>query len=100
MIKHIVMWRLKDYAEGGTRAENALKMKKMLEDLQGQIPGLIRVEVGIDFLGSEQSFDVVLYTEFTSKESLELYQSHPLHRRAGEFIGAVREARAVVDFEV
>jgi hypothetical protein len=38
MIKHIVMWRLKEFAEGAAKAENALRMKEILETLPVKIP--------------------------------------------------------------
>ena len=58
MVKHIVLWKLKETAGGRSRAENAALIKKVLEELRGVIPGLLEIEVGVDFLHSEQSADV------------------------------------------
>lgn len=99
MIKHIVMWRLKDAAHGNDKAANARVIKERLESLRGRIPGLLAIEVGIDFLGSPESADIVLYSEFTSREALDAYQTHPLHQAIGPFIGEAREERRVVDYE-
>lgn len=99
MIKHIVMWRLKDAAHGNDKATNARMIKERLESLRGQIPGLLAIEVGIDFLGSGESADIVLYSEFTSREALDTYQTHPLHQAVAPFIGGAREERRVVDYE-
>lgn len=100
MIKHIVFWKLKEEANGFNKSENALAIKQKLEDLQGKIEGLIKIEVGIDFLGSAESADLVLYSEFTSKEALDFYQQHPLHKAIMPFIGEARSERRVVDYEV
>jgi hypothetical protein len=99
MVKHIVLWRLKDSALGNSKAENARLVKEKLESLRGIIPGLLKAEVGIDFGTSDQSFDVALYSEFESREALRGYQDHPAHRAVVSFIREVREERYVVDYE-
>lgn len=100
MIKHIVMWKLKEEALGNSKKENALLIKDKLEALRGQIPEILDLEVGIDFLESEQSYDIVLVSTFASKEALDIYQKHPKHVEVGAFVGEVRFARTVVDYEV
>ncbi|MDR3645322.1 MAG: Dabb family protein, partial [Clostridia bacterium] len=49
MVKHIVMWKLKEYANGDNKKTNAIKIKKMLESLQGVVPGAYKMEVGINY---------------------------------------------------
>ncbi len=100
MIKHIVFWKLKDFAEGVTKEQNVLKVKAMLEDMRGKIPGMVTLEVGLNFETSDAASDISLYTEFSSRESLEVYQNHPLHRKVKEFLQNVRTERRVVDYEV
>jgi hypothetical protein len=63
MLKHIVMWKLKDRAEGRTKAENAKMMKLMLEGLKEKIQEIEHIEVGMNVIPSEAAFDVVLYSE-------------------------------------
>lgn len=99
MVKHIVVWRLKSSAHGHTRTENARIIKQRLESLSGVIPGLLKIEVGIDFGKTEQSCDVALYSEFDSREALRLYQEHPAHQAAVQFIREARDERYVVDYE-
>jgi len=98
MIKHIVMWKLKAFAEGEDKAENAIRMKEILEALPAKIPEIKRFEVGIDVSGSESAYDVVLYAEFDSVNALESYQENDDHLKAAEFIQKVREDRAAVDY--
>jgi len=100
MIKHIVMWRLKENALGSPKEENAAKMIKMLSDLKGIVPGLVSIEAGRDFSNSDKSFDVALYSEFKTKEALDAYQIHPEHLKVKDFVSSVVSDRAVVDYEV
>ena len=99
MIKHIVLWRLKESAQGRTKRDNALLIKQKLEALHGVVPGLLKVEVGVDIAGTEQSYDVALYSEFESRPALQGYQDHPAHLEAVCFIREVRQDRCVVDYE-
>lgn len=97
MIKHIVMWRLDEAA--GDKTANALKLKQLLEGLNGRIPGLLRLEVGIDFSRESESSDVVLYSEFESRQALAAYQVHPAHAEVVPFVKSVRAERRVLDYE-
>jgi len=100
MIKHIVMWRLKEAAHGNDKATNASLIKKKLEALVGKIPGLLKLEVGIDYSCSDTSSDVVLYSEFESREALERYHVHPDHKAIMPFVMEARDERRVVDYEI
>ncbi|AET68669.1 Stress responsive A/B Barrel Domain-containing protein [Desulfosporosinus orientis DSM 765] len=59
MIKHIVMWKLKEFAEGKSRTENARILKIILEGLKNSIAQIRHIEVGININPSEDSYDVV-----------------------------------------
>ena len=100
MIKHIVLWKLKDYAEGTTKQQNALKIKGLLEEMRGKIPGMLKLEVGLNFEKSGDAADISLYTEFESREALDAYQIHPEHMKVKNFLPLVRTERRVVDYEV
>jgi hypothetical protein len=100
MIKHIVMWRLRAFAEDADKTENAVRMKQMLDALPGRIPEIRRLEVGIDIGGTEEAYDIVLCAEFDSPAALDRYQDHEDHLKAAEFIRKIREDRASVDYEV
>lgn len=99
MIKHIVMWRLKDAAQGNDKATNARLVKEKLESLRGRIEGLLAIEVGIDFAAVETSSDVVLYSEFTDRAALAHYQAHPEHKAVAGFVVEVVSERRMVDYE-
>ncbi|MBE6938005.1 MAG: Dabb family protein [Ruminococcaceae bacterium] len=98
MIRHIVFWKLKDEAEGGTKAENIAKIKAMLERLVGIVPGLVSAQVGANVNGGE--YDACLVSEFESMEALHAYDSHPEHLKVRSFVKAVRISRTSVDHEM
>lgn len=100
MVKHIVCWKLKEEALGNSKEKNAQLIKEKLEGLGGKIEGLIRIEAGINFLDSSSNYDVVLYSELDSEESLDFYQNHPLHKEILPFIREVVSNRVAVDYEV
>ena len=93
MVRHIVMWTLRDRAD-------AAKLKALLEALNGRIPGLIRLQVGVDFLHSPQSADLVLVADLESREALAAYQRHPEHQAVVPLVAAATTSRTVTDFEL
>ncbi len=92
MVRHIVMWKLRDKAESA-------EIKVRLEALAGNIPGLLSIEVGIDFLESEQSADLVLIAELENRQALEVYQNHPAHQAVVPLVKAAAIARTVIDYD-
>jgi hypothetical protein len=99
MIKHIVMWNV----AGETPEQNCqacLYLKQLFEELAGRIPGLLKIEVGVDISRIDYACDVVLYSEFDSAHSLANYAVHPEHLRVREALGNLRIARHQVDYVV
>lgn len=100
MIKHIVFFSLAENAEGKTKLENAKIIKFELENLANFIPEILKIEVGINCPNAPKTnFDIALYSEFESLETLDIYQEHPEHKKVAAYIGKVRTARAAVDYE-
>lgn len=100
MIKHIVFWRLNENAYGNDKQTNAQLLKEKFLSMAGKVDGLLKIEVGFDFSYEKDSCDVVLYSEFKSKESLREYQVHPDHEEIKKWLSEVRYERRVVDYEV
>lgn len=97
MVKHIVMWNVRgDTPE--QKKKSAELVKTAFESLSGKIPGLTKLEVGLDVSEVDYACDVVLYTEFENQESLDAYASHPEHMRVKQVVGDVRIARHQVDY--
>lgn len=100
MIKHIVMWKLKEHAEGADRLANAREMKRRLDECAAIVPGTVEFEVSVAQPGLEATYDVVLYSAFESREALAAYAAHPTHQALMPFFKAVREERQCMDYEV
>jgi hypothetical protein len=99
MIKHIVMWNVRG-TDAAERARNIDLLRREFEGLSGRIPGLRRLEIGVDESRIDYACDVVLYTEFDSREALAAYAEHPEHLRVRRALGDLRTARHQVDYEV
>jgi hypothetical protein len=100
MIKHIVCWKLVDRTTPLETNSHALAIREALHGLRGRIPGLIHLEVGFDFSGEESAGDIVLYSEFESREALAGYMHHPLHVEAGKTVRPRTCERRMIDYEV
>jgi hypothetical protein len=99
MIRHIVMWRVRgDTAE--ERHACRLLVKRAFESLRGRIPGLRKLEVGLDSSAVAYAFDVVMLSDFDSPSALEAYASHPEHLRVRDELAGLRTERHQVDYLV
>ena len=76
MVKHIILWQLKDELSAAEKAEIKANIKSGLEGLAGQIPGLVEVHVNINGLPSSNA-DLMLDTTFTDAAALKGYSTHP-----------------------
>jgi hypothetical protein len=100
MVKHIVFWNIKDSDHGKTKSQLIADIKSRIEALINHIPEILEIEVGTDFNGSDQAFDVALYSSFKTKQDLNTYQLHPEHQKVAQYVKSVTTARAVVDYEI
>lgn len=76
MVKHVILWKLKDeYTTASTVKEG---IKKGLESLIGQIPGLLSIHVQTEGLASSNA-DVMLDSTFEDAAALKAYATHPAH---------------------
>lgn len=96
MVKHIILWKLKDEFKS---EEVKLGIKNGLESLKGKIPGLVTVKVYIKGLPSSNA-DVMLWSEFESEKALKEYAIHPEHVRiADTYVRPYTQSRNCMDFE-
>jgi hypothetical protein len=98
MIKHIVMWNVLGNS-ADEKARNTQKLKVAFEGLRGVIPGMLRLEIGLDQSRVDYACDVVLYSEFDSLQTLAAYADHPEHLRVRRELEGLRITRHQVDFE-
>ena len=100
MIKHVVMWKFHDQAEGKSREENMAFIRAKLTALKPVISQLLSMEIGSDTGVGRDTYDMVLITTFENTDALEAYQQHPEHKKVSEYVAKVRKARACVDFHI
>jgi hypothetical protein len=98
MIKHIVMWKLKE-TEPSAKISAAKELKEALEGLKTKVPQVRLLEVGINFNPADTASDVSLYTAFDSQGDLDLYQKHPEHLKVVEVVKRLTAERRVSDYE-
>jgi quinol monooxygenase YgiN len=97
LIRHIVMWNVRGAGPDEKRA-NIERLRASFHSLRGRIPGLLRLEVGVDESGVDYACDVVLVSDFASQAALDAYATHPEHLRVKAEIGDIRTARHQVDY--
>ncbi len=96
MVKHIILWKLKDEAN---TAEVKAGIKQGLEGLMGKIPGLVEIKVQTTCIDSS-NVDVMLYSVFESAEALKGYSVHPAHVEvANTKVRPFTATRSCIDFE-
>lgn len=95
MVKHIILWKLK---EEFNNEEVKSGIKEGLEGLLGVIPGLLEIKVQVDKLKTS-NVDVLLYSVFENEEALSLYASHPEHVKVADTkVRPYTESRSCMDF--
>lgn len=96
MVRHIILWQIKDDADKASVKKNA---KEALEGLAGKIDGLLSVKIHINGLESSNA-DMMLETSFTDEAALKGYSVHPLHVKAADtYVRPFTKLRVCLDFE-
>lgn len=94
MLVHIVFFKLKK------REQEVLdKAVTILRGMEGRVPQIQSIEVGIDVLQSDRSFDIALTARFQSLQDMQDYQVHPVHQEVKKFMTSVSERTVSVDYE-
>ncbi len=100
MVKHVILWQLKDELSAAEKEAAKAAIKSGLEGLAGKVPGLLEIKVNTNPLPSSNA-DVMLDTLMESEEALKGYAVHPAHVAVAT--GTVRPAvklRVCMDYEV
>ena len=100
MVRHVIVWTLKDEFSDSEKAQIKAGIKEGLEGLAGKIPGLVEIRVNTEGLGSS-SGDAMLDSLFENEESLKNYSSNPLHVEAATTkVRPFVKVRSSFDYEV
>lgn len=100
MVRHVIVWKLKEEYSAAEKETVKKGIKEGLEGLQGQIPGLLEIRVHTEGLASANA-DLMLDSLFENEEALKGYSVHPAHVAVAT--GKVRphtQVRSCFDYEV
>ena len=100
MVKHVIIWTLKDEYSADEKKKIAAEIKEGLEGLKGVVPGIVEIKVNTIGLASSNS-DLMLDSLFENEDALKGYSVHPAHVAVAE--GKVRpfvKNRSCFDYEV
>lgn len=100
MIKHVILWTLKNEYSEEEKAQIKLGIKQNLEGLLEKIPGLSEIKVNIDGLSSSNA-DLMLDSTFENVEALKNYAVHPEHVHVADtYVRPFTATRSCLDFEI
>lgn len=101
MVKHIILWTLKDSLSEEEKIQIKKSIKEGLESLQGVVPGLTDIKVQIDGRLSSSNADLMLECTLESEEALKGYAVHPAHVAiANSRVRPFTEIRSCLDFTI
>lgn len=96
-IRHVVSWKLAE-TDPAVQSAQAAEIKSLLEALRGQIEGMSAIDVGINSVGPESNWNLVLIADYDDEAALAAYQVHPSHVAATGIIRGYVSERSCVDF--
>ena len=101
MYKHVVLWKMKDEADGMNKAALAVEVKRRLDELPGIIPEISDYEVAVNIGDYGASFfDVSLIATYPDEDAFKRYCVYPEHDAVVAYIQSVTEAEEIVDYIV
>ena len=99
MVKHIVLFKLKDEVPETDELVVMNKFKEAIEALPAKISVIRKIEVGLN-MNPGESWHIALYSEFDNLDDVKFYATHPDHVAAGKIIAEAKESRSCVDYEI
>jgi hypothetical protein len=100
MVKHIILWKLKEELSPAEKESVKAGIKEGLEGLMGKVPGLVSIHVLTNGLASSNT-DVMLDSTFESEAALNAYSVHPAHVAVADSkVRPYTAVRSCLDFEV
>ena len=100
MVKHVILWQLKDELSGMEMDRVKAGIKEGLESLQGKIPGLVDIKVNITGLSSSNA-DLMLDSTFEDEAALKGYAVHPEHVAVANVkVRPYTKTRLCLDYEI
>lgn len=97
MVKHIVLFKLKDELSVDEKLAVMNEFKEAIEALPAKISVIRKIEVGLN-INPDETWNMALYSEFDTMDDVRLYATHPDHVAAGKIIAEAKESRSCVDY--
>ena len=100
MVRHVIMWNMKDGLSADESRKAKADIRDALEALKGVVPGLLEINVVTEPLETSNA-DLLLDSLFEDREALAVYADHPAHVRVkDELVVPNVKSRVCMDFEV
>ena len=99
MVRHVIIWKLRDELSDTEKQEKTQEIKRGLEGLKGVIEGLAEITVHIDLLDSSNG-DLMLDSVFADRDALGAYQKDPRHLAVASVVRSAAAQRSCADFEI
>lgn len=100
MVKHVILWTLKDEYSADEKAQIKQGIKEGLEGLLGKIPGLKEIKVNISPLESSNC-DLMLDSTLEDEAALKGYAVHPAHVEVADTkVRPFTASRVCMDYEI
>lgn len=99
MVRHVILWKLKESLSEEEKKKVAEGIKENLEALVGKVPGLVSLDIVTQAMASSNA-DVMLDSLLENEEALKDYQKHPEHVKAADtYVRPYTEVRMCIDYE-
>ena len=100
MIKHVVMFKVKDFEKESEKLHMMGRIKNELDELPAKIPEIVSFEIGLNYSESPNAYDIVLISEFENNTDLKTYSGHPEHQKIVDLIKKNTTDIVVIDYAV
>ena len=100
MVKHVILWTLKDELSAEEKVSVKQGIKEGLEALKGKVPGIVEIKVNINGLASSNA-DLMLDSTFENEDALKNYATHPEDVAVADTkVRPYTKIRSCLDYEV
>ena len=100
MVKHVILWTLKDEYSNEEKDSIRQGIKEGLEGLLGKVPGIVEIKVNTSRIDSSTA-DLMLDSTFESEDALKAYSQHPEHVAVAQSkVRPYVKIRSCLDYEL
>ena len=97
MVKHIILFKLKESLSTEEKQQVMNNFKAAIEALPATIPSIRKIFVGLN-INPDEKWDICLESEFDTLDDVKAYAVHPAHVAAAGILKEVKQDRACTDY--